>query len=96
MLSQNYDSKNDILYLAFGNKRESIGDEVIDGYVVMRDFFTNEVTGLTIFDFMSKYHANKLPAYQLPVDVDYQGVMAHITNHALVETAEFLPYKYSV
>ena len=73
MLSQNYDSRNDILYLTFGSKQNSIGDEVATGYVVMRDIFTDSITGLTIFDFMKKYKTNNIPSYQLPININYQN-----------------------
>ena len=69
MLSLNYDSKNDILYLTFSNKNNSIGDEIIDGYVVMKDILSDDVTGVTIFDFMKKYNAS----YQLPIEVNYRS-----------------------
>jgi len=71
MLSLNYDRKNDILYLGFADKSNSYGDEIEDGFVVMRDIITEKVTGFTIFDFSEKYKDNKLSDLSFPVAIDF-------------------------
>lgn len=45
-----YDEKYDILYLSFFDRSRSYGDEE-DGIVIMRDMETDEITGITIYDF---------------------------------------------
>lgn len=46
-----YDSIFDVLYVNFGRTSNSYGDEDNDHLVIFKDFDTEEVTGLTIFDF---------------------------------------------
>ena len=46
-----YDSKYDILYVNFRTSPNSYGEEDIDHLVIFKDFDTEEITGLTIFDF---------------------------------------------
>lgn len=50
MVETSYDEKYDVLYVKFADKKNSIGDEIIDGLIISRDTSTNEVTGLTIMD----------------------------------------------
>ena len=83
MLGPNYDSKNDILYLTFGNKNNSIGDEIMDGYVVMRDILTNEITGATIFDFMKNYISNQFSHVEKSV-ANYNFTPQHVVDNRLV------------
>ncbi len=54
MLTVNYDSENDVLYLGFGDRNNSYGDEILPGVIVLRDMDTEEITGLTILDFEQK------------------------------------------
>lgn len=71
MLSLNYDHKNDILYLGFSDRSNSYGDEIVDGFVILYDLESHLVTGVTIFDFLAKYRANKLNDLPMPIDVDF-------------------------
>lgn len=80
MLSLNYDPKNDILYLGLSDRSNSYGEEIVDGFVILYDLATNLVTGVTIFDFMAKYHADKLKDLPMPIDVDFdKEVVSAIT-----------------
>jgi len=72
MLNLHYDKNNDILYLGFADKSTSYGDEVADGYVLMKDYVTENITGVTILDFMAKYKTNSIPSHPLPIDIDYE------------------------
>ncbi len=54
MLMVNHDSENDVLYLGFGDRSNSYGDEILPGIIVLRDMDTEEMTGLTILDFEQK------------------------------------------
>ena len=71
MLNLNYDQKNDILYLGFADKSNSYGDEIEDGFVVMRDILTEKITGFTIFDFKKRYNDNTLANIPIPISVDF-------------------------
>ena len=73
----NYDKQFDILYVNITETRSSYGDEDIDGLVVFRDFFTEELTGMTIFDFKEKQANGTLPP--LPIDIGRVIVDSSIT-----------------
>jgi|GEM_PF-2280679 len=71
MLNLNYDSSSDVLYIGLADKSNSYGDEVANGYVLLIDNDTDEITGLTIFDFMYRYNNGILTTVSLPVHIDY-------------------------
>ena len=73
MLSLSYDKNNDILYLGLADKSDSYGDEVASGLIVMRDISTDEITGFTIFDFCSKYYADKLSSLPWLTNIDFEN-----------------------
>ena len=56
-----YDKHFDTLYVALGNKSNSYGDDSSDGIILMRDLFTDSITGFTILSFLKKYRSNSLP-----------------------------------
>lgn len=49
-----YDKKFDVLYISLGDKDNSYGDDSKDDFIIMRDIDTNEITGITIFNFLEK------------------------------------------
>lgn len=49
-----YDEKNDILYISISNMNNSYGEDDGDGNVVFRDVSTEQISGVTIFDFTNK------------------------------------------
>ena len=53
--SISYNREYDILYCAFSDKSNSYGDEEPDNIVIMRDIDTEEITGVTILDFIKMY-----------------------------------------
>lgn len=67
-IKTDYDKKYDTLYVAFGDKSNSYGDDSLDDVILMRDIFTDEITGFTILSFLKKYRSNSLP--ELPIDLD--------------------------
>jgi len=75
MLSLSYDKQFDVLYILFSDSSNSYGEEDHFGVVTHRDFNSDEVTGITIFDFAKKYHANQLSAIDLPADIDYEDLL---------------------
>jgi len=48
--NENYDSKYDILYISKKINAPSISEEPIDGVLIRREVYTNEIIGITIFD----------------------------------------------
>ena len=46
----NYDKKYDILYISKKDNKPSISEEPIDGVLIRRAVYTNEIVGITIFD----------------------------------------------
>jgi len=71
-----YDAINDVLYLSFGHPVESYGEEKYDGIVFRYAFFTDQLSGITIFDFMKKVSENKLDQLLLPFN--FEQVLAQI------------------
>jgi uncharacterized protein YuzE len=71
MLNLNYDKRFDVLYILFSDTNNTYGEEDDFGVVIHRDFDTDEVTCITIFDFKKKLNANQLSKLALPVDIDY-------------------------
>lgn len=70
MLAINHDSQNDILYIGIGDKRNSYGDEISSGIIVMHDIDTEEITGVTILDFSQQYKSHKLN--HLPIAINFE------------------------
>lgn len=50
-MKYNYDSKFDVLYIELTDNSNSYGDDSNDGFVLMKDIDTDEVTGVTIMNF---------------------------------------------
>lgn len=59
MLNQkfNYDKKNDILYISFGEAKPAYGDEIQEGIILRKDFVSDEIIGITILDFLKKLNS---------------------------------------
>jgi len=72
MLRLNYDARGDILYLGWADKSNSVGDEILSGYVIHTDMDTDEVTGLTVLDFMERYRSGRFNPPPLPIYIDYE------------------------
>jgi len=70
MLDLSYDKQFDILYVSISSTSASYGDEAIDGLVVLRDLFTEDITGITIFDFKAKFERGSLPPLPIKVNID--------------------------
>lgn len=51
MLTVNYDSENDVLYLGFRDRNNSYGNEMLPRVIALNDMDTEEIVGLTILDF---------------------------------------------
>ena len=54
MLNLDYDKKNDVLYISIGRPKPSYGEEDVPGIVILKDIITDEITGITVFDFMKR------------------------------------------
>jgi len=77
MLNLSYDEQFDILYVNIDASSSSYGDEDVEGIVVFRDLFTEDITGMTIFGFKEKQKNRTLP--KLPIDIGDFHVDSHIT-----------------
>lgn len=76
MLNLDLDRKNDILYIKINDTSNSYGDEVENGVVILKDIEDDEVTGVTIFDFLQKYKDGRIKKLKLPVNIDFNGAFA--------------------
>ena len=74
MLKLNYDKKNDILYLSIGDPKPSYGEEDVPGIVIRRDMASNDITGITIFDFMKRITEKTIDSMDIPIQVDFQEI----------------------
>lgn len=54
-MSVSYDLWNDVLYLSYGKAREAISDEAVDGVLVRRDPWSDEIVGCTVPDFRRRF-----------------------------------------
>ena len=72
MLNLNLDIKNDILYIRFVDTSNSYGEEIENGLVVLRDMANDNITGITIFDFVKKYQENEVERLELPIDINFE------------------------
>lgn len=50
----NYDKRNDILSINFGDTSNAYGDEISDAIVILRDINTNRMQGVTIIGIKQK------------------------------------------
>jgi len=76
MLRFSYDKTYDVLYILFSDDDNTYGDEDDQGIVLHRNFNTDDITGVTIFDFEKKYRTNQLPVLSLPIELDYNEMTA--------------------
>lgn len=71
MLNLSLDRKKDILYIKINDTSSSYGDETENGVVVLKDLEDDNITGITIFDFIKRYKENKIKDLNLPVHIDF-------------------------
>lgn len=70
MLAINHDRKNDVLYIGIGDRSNSYGDEISSGIILLYDIDTEELTGVTILDFLQKYKSKKLD--NIPMSINFE------------------------
>ena len=70
MLNLDYDKKNDVLYISIGRPKPSYGEEDVPGIVILKDIITDEITGITVFDFMKRIQSNDIKNLNLPISID--------------------------
>lgn len=81
MLIANLDEKNDILYVKFDSTKNSYGDEIQDGVVYLHDIINDNITGITIFDFLKRYEKGILNNEWLPYDLTFnEDIVPHINK----------------
>lgn len=67
-LQYDYDTKYDVLYVALGDRNNSYGDDSENGIIYLKDIDTDELTGVTVMDFMKRYYSHTLPRLPFPVE----------------------------
>lgn len=80
MLKVNYDSKFDVLYINIGNPVPSYGDERVPGLVILKNIHTDEITGVTIFDFMKRVKDNTMDDLEIPIEIDINKISRDIST----------------
>jgi uncharacterized protein YuzE len=66
-LKVKYDAVSDIAYFSLGTPRKAISEEAGNGLVIRRDFYTNDVVGVTIIDFAKRTENNREFSIPLPL-----------------------------
>lgn len=74
MLKLNYDNKFDILYISIGEPVPSYGNEDIPGLVVLKNIVTDELAGVTIFDFKKRVNNNTINDLDMPIEIDISRI----------------------
>jgi uncharacterized protein YuzE len=72
MLKINYDNEFDIMYISLGDPKPSYGEEEIPGLILLKDINTDEITGITIFDFKKRLEEDSLRNLDLPIKIDFE------------------------
>ena len=82
MLDQNfnieYNSAYDILYVRFGDNKDTYGKEIDDGIVLKYDCDTNNLVGIDIWDF--KLRVNNAEKIPIPIPLDLNSVYKDLIN----------------
>jgi uncharacterized protein YuzE len=67
-----YDSKNDVMYISFGEPTPSYSDELADGIYLRYDMITDEISGITIMDFSKRQ--TELNQLYVPFDISFDKI----------------------
>lgn len=70
MFAIDHDKDNDVLYIGIGDRSNSYGDEEEEGIILLRDIDTEELTGVTILDFLYRYKHKKLDG--IPFSINFE------------------------
>jgi hypothetical protein len=70
MIRTTYDREYDYLNVFLIEDASSYVDESYDGIEVLRDISSKEITGLIIWDFLTRYKNRTLYSVKFPVDID--------------------------
>ena len=68
-----YDTKYDVLYIMLSDTSNSYGDEDPDGIVVFKDIDTDQITGVTIFDFSTRFSNPAMLKCVLPSSINFNA-----------------------
>lgn len=74
----NYDQQHDVLYVGIGNRVNSYGDDETPGVILLRDFLSGEITGITIFNFLKRYRAKSLPTLPEKFGISYDELASYV------------------
>ena len=70
MFAIDHDKDNDVLYIGIGDRSNSYGDEEEEGIILLRDIDTEELTGVTILDFLYRYKHKQLDCIPFPINFE--------------------------
>ncbi len=76
----NYDLKFDVLYYSLGDTSNSYGDEIDNRLILLRDIDTDNITGITVFDFMNYCKTNDEIVNRLSEYFNVDKVLKEIQN----------------
>jgi hypothetical protein len=65
-----YDAEHDVIYVTFADKSNSYGEDVSESMTVMRDYETNSITGLIIYDYARLKQSGALGVFSSLIGAD--------------------------
>jgi hypothetical protein len=68
-----YDAEHDVIYVTFADKSNSYGEDISDSITVMRDYGTDSITGLIIYDYKSLKQTGALGALSALIGAENSG-----------------------
>lgn len=77
-INYDYDRENDVLYYTFSSNKNSYGDEDPDNIVFMRDIDTDELTGITILNFLTMYRKKDTRIERISKYINIEVVIKNI------------------
>jgi hypothetical protein len=80
MIRTTYDREYDYLNVFFVEDASSYVEESYDGIEVLRDMSTKEITGLIIWDFLTRYKNRTLYSVKFPIELDVDALARTIRD----------------
>ena len=67
-----YDAEYDILYISFTDQSRSYGDEISENVVIRRNWDDDNITGVTIFDFISLFEKQSPEIFSITIELNFE------------------------
>lgn len=71
-----YDYENDILYISFSDQSNLYGDDISENITIRKDWDTDEITGITIFDVIGESSMEWISVEDRLPDIDQDCIVS--------------------